>query len=100
MRRKVVRIVGGERGSRVRRSRENARKGAESLDAWRAVRLVKAREGRWKKWWRSPAVDETKVKKRRKRVKRWGPRRQLVLEKRMARTMATDPMERIQSIQE
>ena len=68
--RNVVRSEGGERGFWVRRSRKNARKGAESLVAWRPVRLVKAREGLWKKWLMRLAVDETKVRKRIERVKR------------------------------
>ena len=71
MRRRVVRSEGGERGFRERRSRKNARNGAESLVAWRPVRLVKAREGMGKKWLMRPAVDETKVRKRKfTRVKR------------------------------
>ena len=100
MRRMVVWSVGVLRGFWVSLSRRNARKGAESLVACRAVRLVKARKGSWKKCWRRPAVDETKVRKRRERVNRWGPRLQLGLERMMARTMATDPIEKMQSIQE
>ena len=100
MRRRVVRSEGGERGFWVRRSRKNARNGAKSLVAWRPVRPVKAREGMWKKWSMRPAVDETKVRRRMARVKRWGPRRQLGRERRMTRTRATEPMERMQSIQE
>ena len=77
----------------ARRRRCRARKGVERREAWRAVRCRMARAG-WRRWACSrPAVDEMRVRRRSKVVRRWGGRCHTGREKNKPRTMMTALME-------